>query len=252
MSDYCGYLEEVSGVLARREYHGGVVLILNLGGPFGVGPADAAKQCDFGSFLAGVQEAAVRTQFVDSSHGIQVNLTPLGAHRMFGVPMHELANQVVELDSLAGTQLGELAEQLDGEDDWSTRFAILDQFLTGWSSEGPDPDAAVLWAWNQIRRSHGQVSVTGLAEEIGWSRRHFADRFRRQIGLAPKAMARVLRFQHASQMLLEHDARSITDVAATCGFSDHSHLVRDFQSLAGCTPSQYRAAQVPGGVGIAD
>ncbi len=32
---------------------------------------------------------------------------------------------------------------------------------------------------------------------------------------------------------------NLADVAATCRYADHSHLVRDFHALAGCTPTAY-------------
>jgi AraC-like DNA-binding protein len=82
------------------------------------------------------------------------------------------------------------------------------------------------------------VLVSGLADEIGWSRRHFADRFQRGVGLTPKAFGRILRFRRAVELLTTGPGASIGEVAAACGFSDHSHLVRDFRSLAGCTPSE--------------
>ena len=50
---------------------------------------------------------------------------------------------------------------------------------------------------------------------------------------------RVLRFREAARLLVAEDASTIADVAATCGFADHSHLVREFRDLAGVTPSRY-------------
>lgn len=68
------------------------------------------------------------------------------------------------------------------------------------------------------------------------------------MGLAPKASARVLRFQRAARLLAPtavlgppRPARTIADVAATCGYADHPHLVREFRTLADCTPSEYVA-----------
>lgn len=107
------------------------------------------------------------------------------------------------------------------------------------------------WAWSRLAVSGGRVSVAALADGTGWSERHLLTRFRAQIGLAPKPAARVLRFQLAAAMLVptlgdNHDpVRSISDVAATCGYADHAHLVREFHALAGCTPSHYVAEWAP-------
>jgi len=49
----------------------------------------------------------------------------------------------------------------------------------------------------------------------------------------------VIRFDHAARQLARR--QRISDVAAATGYADHSHLVRDFRAMAGCTPSQLLA-----------
>lgn len=44
----------------------------------------------------------------------------------------------------------------------------------------------------------GTLAIATLVEEIGWSQRHLAATFREQIGLTPKAAARVLRFERCA------------------------------------------------------
>jgi AraC-like DNA-binding protein len=201
--------------------------------------------------VAGFHEGYALTEHAGSQHGIEVLLTPLGAYRLLGIPMREVANQVVELDALRGREIEELVDRLAGAASWGERFELLDKVLWRWAADGPEPDAAVRWAWRQLERSHGRVAVGTLAEEIGWSRRHFVSRFRDHVGLAPKATGRVLRFRRALGLLRGGGIPTIADVAAAAGYADHSHLVREFQSLAGCAPSALVAAQLPDGGGVA-
>ena len=55
-----------------------------------------------------------------------------------------------------------------------------------------------------------------LVAEVGWSRRHFGERFREEIGLSPKVASRVVRFERARQLLTAPDRPGL---AATCGFA---------------------------------
>lgn len=48
------------------------------------------------------------------------------------------------------------------------------------------PMPEVRHAWHRIRDSGGRVRVGELAADTGWSRRHLAERFRRELGLSPK------------------------------------------------------------------
>ena len=94
-----------------------------------------------------------------------------------------------------------------------------------------------------LLRSAGSVPVSAIAHEVGWSERHLANRFRAEIGLAPKAAARVARFhraRHALQRELADRGRAdIAWIAAGCGYADQSHLDRDFNAFAGLPPSRW-------------
>lgn len=87
-------------------------------------------------------------------------------------------------------------------------------------------------------------------DETGWSRRHVTERFRRQLGVSPKAYARLLRFEHAASLLGVGNgharagnphALSLAQTATAAGYYDQSHMARDFAALAGSTPGAYAA-----------
>jgi AraC-like DNA-binding protein len=241
------YDERSPELLQRREVpHGGVVLIVGLGDAIDVADMSGSVSHRVTSFVAGLHEAS---SFVASKdqRGVQIDLTPLGAYQLLGLPQSEIANRIVPLDALRGRDVAELSERLAGTTGWTRQFELVDRLLLRWSDDGPAPDSGVAWAWDQLERSSGRMPVGVLSEEIGWSRRHFAARFREQVGLAPKPTARVLRFHRAAEILLRSQVgTTITDVAMASGYADHSHMTREFQSLAGLTPSAYLAAHATG------
>jgi AraC-like DNA-binding protein len=250
----CGYVEDSPAPLCRREVPAGTVTLIVGLHPIEINEMSHSPAPPPGritSFVAGLHEGFALVESQRQS-GIQVDLTPLGAYRLLGLPQSEIANQVVALDDLRGRAVTELVEQLAGAPDWAEQFTLVDELLLGWADDGLQPDPAVAWAWHQLAQTDGRTSVAALAEEIGWSRRHFTARFRAQVGLAPKPTARVLRFRRASQLLLRaRPGTTITDIAMACGYADHSHMTREFQSLAGCTPSAYLASQLTDAAGTA-
>jgi AraC-like DNA-binding protein len=84
--------------------------------------------------------------------------------------------------------------------------------------------------------------VGAVVDETGYSHRRFVALFRRAVGLPPKLYCRALRFQYALRLLVARPPSPLADVALAAGYSDQSHLNREFRELAGVSPREYRAA----------
>jgi transcriptional regulator GlxA family with amidase domain len=82
----------------------------------------------------------------------------------------------------------------------------------------------------------GQVSVSALADSAGVSNRQLERRFIHDVGIGPKLLCRILRFQEIFRAVDRADPRWAV-VAADCGYYDQAHLIRDFQQFARQTPS---------------
>ena len=243
--NYTGYVERSAEPLCRREVPSGdVTLILS--------PGSALSLPDgrHTSFLAALHESHTLVEHDGHQEGVEVRLTPLGARALFGLPMHELSNRVVELDDLLGRGADELIERMWEAPSWGRRFAILDDALAFRADRAPRPESELAWAWGRMRSSAGRARVSGLADELGWSHRRLIARFREGIGLAPKTLGRVLRFERVSRLLQQVEEPRLAEVALDCGYYDQAHLNRDFRQFAGTSPGQYLARRLPSGGGV--
>ena len=176
--------------------------------------------------------------------GIEVMLTPWAAFTLFGTPQYETADRVVDPDALPHTldrRVGELAAALAVLPSWEERFRLLDDVFARWWDAGTPCSDRVVRAWSELVRTGGAMPVRRLAEEVGWSVRHLENRFREQIGLGPKAAARVLRLQRARRLLAAGHGQAAT--AAACGFYDQAHLSGEFKAMTGCTPREFTTAR---------
>jgi methylphosphotriester-DNA--protein-cysteine methyltransferase len=76
--------------------------------------------------------------------------------------------------------------------------------------------------------------------------------FREHVGLPPKVVARILRFEHLVARLDDAGSASWSARALDGGFFDQSHLIRDFAEFAGCSPGAYlRERAVSGATAMA-
>lgn len=232
---YVGYAEHAIRPVRRREVPGArVPVIISFGDTIQVTGNAAAVR--LASFVPGFNDEYAITEYTGAQRGLQVDLTPLGAFRLLHMTGDELYAGATDLADVLGPQTPGLVDRLACAPDWAARFGIMDELLLRRAGQARSVAPAIAWSWQRMHQSDGRVMVGDLISEIGWSRRHFVDRFRHHVGMGPKAAARTLRFARAARLL--DGTRSISDVAADCGYADHSHLVREFRTLAGCTPSE--------------
>jgi AraC-like DNA-binding protein len=248
---YTGYSHRADEPLCRREVaQDAVVLILGFGSPIRVsGPSSTVTEAR--SFVAPLNASYAVTEEGRVSHGLQVDLSPIGAYMLLGVPMAELSELIVPFENVIGASAPLLLERLFLAADWETRFRLLDAFVLGRLQDARRPSPDVAWAWRRLSETSGRLPIATLARELSCSRRHMVSRFQEQIGPTPKTVARILRFRHATQLLTRDDGRRFAEIALDCGYYDQAHLNRDFRELAGTTPSSFLGNRLPDGFGVA-
>jgi AraC-like DNA-binding protein len=226
-----------------------LTLVIALDEPLGIGwPGEPVSK--YQASASGLHHTAVRIGQSPNRSGIQLSLTPAGSRLLLGVPAAELSGLAVDLDLILGPAARRLPDRLTELPDWEQRFAAVEEFLaaavrrrTPAVLAGPAPEVA--WAWRRLSTSRGGAGVQQIADEVGWSRRHLSERFRREYGLTPKVAARVMRFEHAVGRLRRSPTPRLADLAAICGYADQAHLTREWNALAGCPPRQWMAEELP-------
>jgi AraC-like DNA-binding protein len=228
-------------------------LVISLSEPLDVAADTAAVQRSgrFDAVAGGLTSRSVAIVHNGEQHGLRLSLTPLGARAIFGMPSAALAHDLVDLDDVLGALGSELVERLRGATTWAARFAIIDGVLgrsierrTGHRHAADRIRPEVDEAWRRLVAARGQLQIGALASDLGWSRRHLGDRFRSEIGLTPKEVARVLRFEHAYQLATTETPPGWADLSATAGYADQAHLVREWRGFTGYAPTVWRRMEV--------
>lgn len=193
------------------------------------------------ALVGGLHRTAVEIHHDGSQYGVQLAVRPDSARALFGVPAAALTSVVVELDELIPAAR-HLPERLAAMTSWQERFDLLAQALpAGRDLRRPtESRPAVCYAWQRVVATGGAVRVADLASETGWSRRHLTQRFAAEYGMAPKELARMVRFHRSRELMDEAVAPSLVDVAARSGYADQAHMTREWVAIAGCTPTAWR------------
>ena len=253
LDPHAGFRERSARPVRRREVPvPRVMVIIGWGGQLTVS-RDTPPMSGLSAFVVGLSTTPALVDHDGIQDCVELCLTPLGAYRLLGVPMTEISGRVIDLADLWGSRrAGELLTRLAEASDWASRFDLLDDEALRRTSRGPRPAPELVAAWTRLQRHRGSLAIGELVADTGWSRRRLAARFREQLGLTPKELARVLRFNRAARLVAHPADHPLAEIALTCGFYDQAHLNREFRALAGCTPTRYRAARLlPTLVGVA-
>jgi AraC-like DNA-binding protein len=135
--------------------------------------------------------------------------------------------------------VGRLTARLETVDDEAEAAAVLD---AAWAERLPGAaplDDAVMTAVFGLLESGGEEPIALLARRAGLSPRQLRRRFRAAVGLAPKQLARLQRFRTSAVERVRQGAESWVGLAAAHGYADQAHLVREYRSLVGLSPTAF-------------
>ncbi len=212
------------------------------------GCVDVFFRTDFGSGC--VVGLAARPIFVPVERRLRyfgLRFLPGKIRHFLKLPARGLYDKRWNLRDLTGPRLDEVEEAVLAAPSFGRRVEIVEALLLRMLERGGiEEDPRFLGSLDRIYRSGGRIDVETLAGAEGISERHLRRLFDEALGLSPKRLARIVRFQVALNRLKREEVRSLLDLALDQGYYDQPHFINDFRELYGCPPSgvgRIRAAE---------
>src|SRR5919198_4890516 len=203
--------------------------------------ADSAGPERWRRFSGAMVSGAYRRFFVIDTRAhasiVGVHFRPGGALPFLGVPPGALGDAHVDLATLWGrAAAGELRDRLCAASAVRERFLILERALVDRLRRTARRHGAVPVAADAL--GGGGVTVGEVAARLDLSRRRLIEVFTAEIGMTPKAFARVRRFQRTLARAQAPSSPEWGRLALECGYFDQSHLIRDFVEFSGFSPAE--------------
>ena len=99
-------------------------------------------------------------------------------------------------------------------------------------------DAAVLNAIHHILRTEGRARIGEVSAALALSTRQLERRFDAAMGLSPKALAGLMRYQLLWQDMALNPHFDPLDAVVRFGYTDQAHLLHDFRHRHGMSPRE--------------
>lgn len=220
---------------------GSIELIVHLGDRFSQ-IDDRARVRQPAVMVVGVWTRSIALVAPAAFETVGVRLRPGCWSAFFDEPASLFTDCVTDARDLSGPAAASLRDRLGMLSGDRDRIAVIVEFLRGRLRQRTRPTVMPV---GRILATGGRGSIDSLARDAGTSHRHLERAFQRHVGVSPKMLSRIVRFQHA--LRVAPDA-AWADVAVRCGYADQSHLIRDFRQFAGETPASLVAFEA----GVAD
>ena len=214
-------------------------IVINLAREFCTGCGEDGSTFRQASSLAvGMRRCYGIIDSCDLLEMVGVVFAPGGMRRFIDGPTADFSFAEIDLGDVWGRSAATLREKLMEAPVPAAKFKVLeDELLTRLRPAAVHP--AVLLALEKIQNGRAKVSVRDLCTATGYSSRRLGQLFAEEVGVGPKMLARILRFQRAVQRLHAGCEMRWDELALECGYCDQSHFANDFRDFSGMSLTTY-------------
>jgi AraC-like DNA-binding protein len=166
---------------------------------------------------------------------------PNGIHQMLGIPANEFRDSIIAVDDILGQKGISLQEKLSEENNNQKKTELLNHFFRKLVDKKSVSNQFIInSSLDFIIANKGLFSVKQLVEYTGYTERHLERKFKECIGLNPKKFGNVIRLHHFLKLLKDKSQdTNLTSICYDAGFSDQSHLIKEFRKHTGISPREY-------------
>jgi Helix-turn-helix domain len=169
-----------------------------------------------------------------------VRFYPYGFANFLDQSIDVLANKETPLNLLFGEETAKrLSQKIMDSKTTSERIGIIEGFLFDRLNDDAIIDTIVKITIDSMFLSKGSQSLSHILKDDLSKRRQLERNFKKQIGLSPKQLSKVIRLQATLKMLLNQTTEAFTDIAYENEFYDQAHFIKDFKEFTGLTPKAF-------------
>lgn len=176
---------------------------------------------------------------------ITVVFQPYAAKIFLRLPLNLFFGQNISTADLEDVELQDLVKNVEDTVNEDSCVRLIELFLLRRLVASSDYHLKrISDALFEINRQP-QINISQLAVVSCWSSKQFSRVFTEYVGATPKDFMRIVRMQRALHKIQCNPTLPLVQVAYECGFTDQSHMIKEFKLFSGYTPTEYMAVCAP-------
>lgn len=170
---------------------------------------------------------------------IGVELTPKGLYHFFNLSMDEITDRIYSFEDLFGAWGVRLQNRMGDIENPSEKITFLQNALMHLLGGNTKNYALLDHTIDILTQSYGMMRIRELATQTGYSKRYLDMLFKEHVGLSPKSLASILRFQKIYEQWTQGNAAGFLNDDLYAYYHDQSHFIKEFKRFSGYTPQKY-------------
>ncbi len=169
-----------------------------------------------------------------------VRFYPYGFANFGSEPISNLANKETPINQLFGIEnADDLEQKIIKAENTEQRISIIEKFLMDRLNDEKTINRIVKNTVDSLLYTNGSASINSILKDDLSKRRQLERNFKKQIGLSPKQLGKVIRLQTALKKLLDPNSENLTDIAYKSDYFDQAHFIKDFREFTGINPKEF-------------
>lgn len=190
------------------------------------------------AFFEGQMSTYWDLHYEGENETIAVTFTPQGVQAFLALPMIDFLGKNIPIECLDDRLFSELEKAIINADNKMECVEIIEYHLFE-KLKIMNPEITVSeFAIQQIEYNHN-TSIKWLSDFSNLSYKQFCRNFIKNIGINPKQLARIIRFQKTLATLQTGNKESLSTLAFRCGYYDAPHISREFKDFSGYALNEY-------------
>ncbi len=164
-----------------------------------------------------------------------VSFYPHALNAFFKIDAHELIDEIPDISLICNFNIQNKLERAKSH---LERTQILSGYLYNkiHASTTPDPLINHIIQGNEI---HETTNIFKVTSKYKISERRLERKFKTAVGVSPKKLQRIARFEKSLHLLTNSNYKQLTSIGYDLGYTDQSHFIKDFKAFSGMTPYEF-------------
>ncbi len=191
------------------------------------------------NYFIGLMTTFASWQMYGQSKVIGIRMKPEGAIRLLGQPLAELSGCSVDAENFIHKKELSILDRLMEMENTTSQIGLLEAFMHHHLMAKTGKDNYFTDVFANLRLINSSFSSKEIANQFFLSERQMQRLYKDQLGVSPKTYERILRFSRAVEKIRKKEKPNWSSLAYQLGYSDQAHLIREFKSYSGMTPSLF-------------